>query len=201
MTFTFWFEFASTYSYPAAMRLEHLAAERDIEVRWQPFLLGPIFQAQGWNDTPFKLYPAKGRYMWRDIERICERDGIRFRRPSQFPRNGLLAARIANWHAEEPWVPAFVRSVFRANFEHDEDIADPQVIANCLAEVNLDAEVLLKQSQQPEVKASLREATERAQALDIFGAPFFMAGDEPFWGYDRMEQALDWYEARMGEEE
>ncbi|MCE8018890.1 2-hydroxychromene-2-carboxylate isomerase [Halomonas sp. MCCC 1A11036] len=201
MTFTFWFEFASTYSYPAAMRLEHLAAERDIEVRWQPFLLGPIFQAQGWNDTPFKLYPAKGRYMWRDIERICERDGIRFRRPSQFPRNGLLAARIANWHAEEPWVPAFVRSVLRANFEHDEDIADPQVIANCLAEANLDAEVLLKQSQQPEVKESLRAATEQAQALDIFGAPFFMAGTEPFWGYDRMEQALDWYEARMGEEE
>ena len=201
MTFTFWFEFASTYSYPAAMKLEHLAAERDIEVHWQPFLLGPIFQAQGWNDTPFKLFPAKGRYMWRDIERLCERDGIRFHRPSQFPRSGLLAARIVNWHAQEPWVPAFVRSVYRANFEHDQDIADPAVIANCLAEAKLDAEVLLKQSRRPEVKESLRKATERAQALGIFGAPFFMAGDEPFWGYDRMEQALDWYEARMDEED
>lgn len=52
-----------------------------------------------------------------------------------------------------------------------------------------------------EVKDSLRKATERAQALGIFGAPFFMAGDEPFWGYDRMEQALDWYEARMDEDD
>ncbi|WP_111411693.1 2-hydroxychromene-2-carboxylate isomerase [Billgrantia lactosivorans] len=195
MTFTFWFEFASTYSYPAAMQLEHKAAERGIEVRWQPFLLGPIFQAQGWTDTPFKLFPAKGRYMWRDIERVCDRDGIRFRRPSQFPRNGLLAARIANWHADEPWVPAFVRSVYRANFEHDEEIADPQVIANCLAELKLDAAALLEEGQRPEAKEALRDATARAQALGIFGAPFFIAGDEPFWGYDRMEQALEWYAA------
>ncbi|MFW3615504.1 2-hydroxychromene-2-carboxylate isomerase [Billgrantia antri] len=193
MSFTFWFEFASTYSYPAAMQIEHKAAERGIEVHWQPFLLGPIFQAQGWNDTPFKLFPAKGRYMWRDIERVCDRDGIRFRRPSQFPRSGLLAARIANWHADEPWVPAFVRSVYRANFEDDEDIANPGVITNCLAELKLDAAALLEEGQRPEAKEALRDATARAQALGIFGAPFFMAGDEPFWGYDRMEQALEWY--------
>ncbi len=193
MTFTFWFEFASTYSYPAAMRLEHMAAERGIEVRWQPFLLGPIFKAQGWDDSPFNLYPAKGRYMWRDIERLCERDGIPFRHPSQFPRNGLLAARIVAMHTGEAWVPAFVRGVFRANFEHDEDIGDPQVIAGCLAELKLDASAVLEEGQRPEAKTALREATGRAVELGIFGAPFFMAGDEPFWGYDRMEQALAWY--------
>jgi hypothetical protein len=91
----FWFEFASTYSYPAAMRIEALAAERGVDVRWRAFLLGPIFRAQGWNDSPFNLYPAKGRYMWRDLERICSAQGIPFNRPSVFPRNGLLAARVA----------------------------------------------------------------------------------------------------------
>ena len=192
MTFTFWFDFASTYSYPAAMRLESKAAAHGVTVRWQPFLLGPIFQAQGMQDSPFNLYPLKGRYMWRDLERLCEREGLFFHRPSQFPRNGLLAARIANWHADEPWVPAFVRSVFRANFEHDEDISDPQVIANCLAELKLDAAALLEEGQRPEAKQALRDVTALAQALEIFGAPFFMAGSEPFWGYDRMEQALAW---------
>jgi hypothetical protein len=32
----------------------------------------PRFKAQGWNDSPFNIYPAKGRYMWRDMERICD---------------------------------------------------------------------------------------------------------------------------------
>ena len=71
-TLDFWFEFASTYSYPAAMRIADAAAARGVTVRWRPFLLGPIFKAQGWDNSPFNLYPAKGRYMWRDLERVCD---------------------------------------------------------------------------------------------------------------------------------
>jgi len=65
----FWFDFANTYSYPAAMRIEALAGSHGCIVQWRPFLLGAIFQKQGWNDSPFNIYPAKGRYMWRDLER------------------------------------------------------------------------------------------------------------------------------------
>ena len=46
-TVDFWYEFASTYSYPAAMRVEEAAASTGVAVRWRPFLLGPIFAAQG----------------------------------------------------------------------------------------------------------------------------------------------------------
>ena len=67
----FWFEFASTYSYPAAARIQAMADQAGLTVVWQPFLLGPIFQRQGWHDSPFNLYPVQGRYMWRDLERIC----------------------------------------------------------------------------------------------------------------------------------
>jgi len=70
-TIDFWFEFASTYSYPAAMRIASLAKTAGVAVRWRPFMLGPIFKAQGWETSPFNLYPAKGRNMWRDLERIC----------------------------------------------------------------------------------------------------------------------------------
>jgi 2-hydroxychromene-2-carboxylate isomerase len=86
-TLDFWFEFGSTYSYPAAMRIGALAAETGVEVRLRPFLLGPIFQAQGWNTSPFNLYPAKGRHMWRDLERICAELSLPFRRPELFPQS------------------------------------------------------------------------------------------------------------------
>ena len=54
----FWFEFASTYSHPAAQRIQGQAEARGVAVRWRPFLLGPIFAEQGWNDSPFNIYPV-----------------------------------------------------------------------------------------------------------------------------------------------
>ena len=91
----FWYEFASTYSYPASMRIEALAASRGVALHWRPFLLGPIFAAQGHADSPFNLNPAKGRYMWGDLQRICASLGLPLRRPDPFPQNSLLAARVA----------------------------------------------------------------------------------------------------------
>ena len=94
-TIEFWFEFGSTYSYLTAARIEQTTQVVGIKIEWRPFLLGPIFGAQGWNDSPFNIYPAKGRYMWRDMERLTERFGLPFKRPSSFPRQGLTAARVA----------------------------------------------------------------------------------------------------------
>jgi 2-hydroxychromene-2-carboxylate isomerase len=192
MTLSFWFDFASTYSYPAAMRIERLAQERGVPLSWNAFLLSRIFQPQGWNDSPFNLYPVKGRYMWRDLERICDAHGLPFQRPSQFPRNGLLAARIVCRFSKESWTPAFVRAVYHANFAENQDIADRSVIAACLRSVNRDAETVLDAAGSAETKTMLREQTERVVGLGIFGAPSFIAGQELFWGNDRLEEALSW---------
>lgn len=186
----FWFEFGSTYSYPAAERIEALARAAGVPIAYRPFLLGPIFAAQGWNDSPFNLYPVKGRYMWRDLERTCASLGIPFRRPSAFPRNGLLAARAACVGQEAEWCGAFVRGVYRANFAEDRDIADAAVVAACLRAAGADADAVLAAAQGDATKAALRAQTERAVALGIFGAPTFAVGDEIFWGNDRLEAAL-----------
>jgi 2-hydroxychromene-2-carboxylate isomerase len=188
----FWFEFGSTYSYPAAMRIGALAAERGVSVSWRAFLLGPIFREQGWNDSPFNLYPSKGRYMWRDLERICEAQGIPLRRPSAFPRNGLVAARVACCFAEAPWLPGFVRAVYRANFEQDLDISTLATVGRCLAASGEDPAAILEEAQRPESKARLRAQTEEAAGHGIFGAPSFRVGSELFWGNDRLEDALGW---------
>ena len=192
MNLQFWFEFASTYSYPAAMRLEALAAERDVAVSWRAFLLGPIFREQGWNDSPFNLQAAKGRYMWRDLERTCKAQGIPFRRPSEFPRNGLLAGRIACRFSDAPWLPRFVRAVYRANFAEDLDISAPQIVGRCLESAGQEAVTILEEAQSSASKQGLRERTDQAVQLGIFGAPFFVVDRELFWGNDRLESALEW---------
>jgi len=197
MAVEFWFEFASTYSYPAALRIEALAQSEGVPIDWKPFLLGPIFRAQGWSDSPFNLFPAKGRYMWRDLERICAELSIPFRCPSQFPRNGLLAARIACWFATEPWVPEFVRSVFRANFAEDLDISSASVLESRLDSLGQPGAALIQQAQSPESKEKLRAQTEGAVALGIFGAPTLVVGPELFWGNDRLEAAISWYKTHQ----
>lgn len=188
----FWFEFASTYSYPAAMRIEAAAASAGVPLVWRPFLLGPIFKAQGWNDSPFNIYEAKGRYMWRDLARICARQGIGLRAPTRFPRNGLLAARVAAYGDGAPWLPAFVRAVYTANFAEDREIAEPAVIADILRDVGLDPASTLAAAQEAPVKDRLRAWTDDAIAHGVFGAPAFLVGDELFWGNDRLEDALAW---------
>ena len=189
----FWFEFASTYSYPAAMRIDALARTAGIGIDWEPFLLGPIFQGQGWNDSPFNIYPAKGRYMWRDLERICERHSLPFRRPAIFPQHSLLAARAACVAKGESWMPDFVCAVYRANFAEGADISKPETVAACLRTARQDPNGWLARAQAAENKALLRAQTERAAALGIFGAPSFVSGKELFWGHDRLEEALAWH--------
>jgi 2-hydroxychromene-2-carboxylate isomerase len=188
----FWFEFASTYSYPAASRIEALCDGAAVPLRWRPFLLGPIFAAQGWTDSPFNIYPIKGRYMWRDLERLCTEYGLPLRRPSVFPRNGLLAARVACTGAAAPWLPAFVRAVYRANFAADRDIADAAVLGALLAELGEQPEPILAAAQSPEIKRQLRAQTDEAIRRGLFGAPSFTVGDELFWGNDRLEAAIAW---------
>src|SRR5580700_11139682 len=111
----FWCELASTYTYLAACRIDALAARARVDVRWRPFVLGPIFKSVGWPTSPFEIYADKGRYMWRDVEREAERLGLPFRRPSAFPRNGIPAAKVALLGIGQGWGPRFLRRALHAN--------------------------------------------------------------------------------------
>ena len=191
-TIDFWFDFASTYSYLSAVRIETFAAARNVSVNWRPFLLGPIFKAQGWATSPFNLFPEKGRYMIRDIERIAAERGVPFRMPEPFPQNSLLAARVAHAISEPRRRAAFCRAVFEAEFAHGRQISDATTLAACLTASDNPAD-RLEAAATDEVKAALRDATAEAQRLGIFGAPAFVTGGrELFWGDDRLEMALRW---------
>lgn len=187
----FWFEFASTYSYLSVMRLPELASEAGVDVNWRPFLLGPIFKSQGWDTSPFVVYPAKGKHMLRDMERRAERCGLRFRHPSPFPQNSLLAARVAQIALEEPQDVTFCQNVYLMQFDEGQNIEEPEVIAACLEAAKLPTDIIERAQEVPN-KHRLRETTEEAMRYGIFGAPSFTVGDELFWGDDRLEAALEW---------
>jgi 2-hydroxychromene-2-carboxylate isomerase len=182
----FFVEPASTYTYLAACRIGALAA--GIPVRWRPFALGPIFAAQGFRDSPFNLFPAKGAYMWHDLAREAAALGLPFRKPSVFPRNSTAAAKLAFVGLAEGWGEDFLVRVCRANFADDRDIAAPDVLDDLVRDAGADPTAA--RARLPEFATQLRETTAAAQALGVVGAPTFVVGGELFWGNDRLERAI-----------
>jgi 2-hydroxychromene-2-carboxylate isomerase len=189
-TLDFFFEFASSYSYPAAMRIGEIARAADVPVRWRPFLLGPIFQEQGLVTSPFNIYPAKGRYMWHDLSRTCQDLGLPFHRPDPFPQNGLLATRVAHVGLAHEWGEAFCRAVYLAEFGDGQQIGSEDIIRELLIKLGQQPEAVLARAHSNLIKEQVRSTTDEARRLGVFGAPNFVVAGELFWGNDRLEQAI-----------
>ncbi|WP_421787237.1 2-hydroxychromene-2-carboxylate isomerase [Hyphobacterium sp.] len=189
----FWFEYASSYSYPATFAVGEACRAAGVELVWKPFILGPIFAAQGWNTSPFNLYPAKGKYMVRDLERICEKAGLPFRLDPDmnWPQFSIAAARIGLIGAREGWVEDFSKRLYALEFGDNLDISKEETLRQALDGV-ADADRVLAESRKRETKDALRAQVGDAVAAGIFGAPTYRVGDEIFWGGDRLDDALAW---------
>ncbi len=195
LRWSFGFDFASTYSYVAAMRIEAMCAAAGVALTWRPFLLGPIFALQGWHDSHYNLNQRRGRYMWRDLERLTEKFGLPWRRPSVFPRNPILAARVACAFCTEPLAGEFIRRTFVANFGEDRDVTDERVVRELASSLDEDADAVLSRAVGPAHRGALRLNTERAVEIGIFGAPNCIVGGELFWGEETLEDAIAWAKA------
>ena len=185
----FWYDFASPYSWLAA---ERLATTRAVAVEWIPFIIGPILRLRPDNPSPLQnAPPAQRSYRRRDVERLAAKQGLKLRWPSNYPRNGLLGARVARVVPAQRRA-ALTLAIYRASFVEDREIAEPAVIKDVLARAGFDVEVTLQAALAEENKKALGADVDRAMALGIFGAPSFIVGGELFWGNDRLDLALEW---------
>jgi len=125
--------------------------------------------------------------MWRDLERLCADLGLLFRQPETFPQPSLLAARVALVGLAENWGEDFCRAVFRAEFGEAGRIDDIATIARLLTPFGVDPDDVLAKAQSEPIKTQLRDETQAAQQLGIFGAPSFVtrmascSGQRPVW--------------------
>lgn len=186
----FWFEFGSNYSYLSVMRIEQDAAKAGVRVRWQPFLLGPIFKSLGWETSPFVLQKTKGDYVWLDMERQCRKYGLPWKKPGNFPRSAILPLRVAVLAAGQSWMPEYCRRIMQMNFAQDRDIDNTEAVTAVLKDMDLPASEIIAQAVSDENKLRLRKQTELAMSKGIFGAPTFFVGTQMYWGNDRLDDAL-----------
>ncbi|SFF49071.1 2-hydroxychromene-2-carboxylate isomerase [Fontimonas thermophila] len=181
-TIEFFWDSASPYTYLAATQIETLAARHGAAVVWKPFLLGKAFEATG--NRPPATIPAKGKYLFQDLQLWARYYGVPLRFPSVFPVASLTSLRIA-CALPDADVGVWARAVMTAYWTRDQDIGQPEVLKNVIGELGWDADALLARAQDPAVKDKLRANTDEAIARGVFGAPTFFIGHHMFWGNDR----------------
>jgi len=183
----FWFSFGSTYTYLSTQRIEELARSRDFGLEWYPFISKGITSGTGNQSNPRKL-----NYMWRDLKRRADRHGLEYNKPAIYPVDYQLTARVALIASHEGWCPEFTKLVFRWNFVDGRQIGVEGNLEAALRELGKDPEVVIAKAESGEIVEGIQRQIDKAVSLGIFGSPNFIAGDELFWGDDRLEEALDW---------
>ena len=190
----FYFDFSSPYSYIASEWIEALAARHGRTVNWRAILLGATFQAA--ELKPPVAYPLKREYSLHDFERSARFAGVPLKNPEKFPIPTQNAARVFWWLHDKRDATAshWARHCLRAYFARGVDLSDPERLKELAAEFGLDPQQAEAVWNDPQWKARLKAANEAAIAAGVFGAPFFMIDNEPFWGNDRRAQIERWLE-------
>jgi len=191
-TLDFYFEFSSPYGYMAATQIEALAAETGLALSWHPILLGPMFKAMG--SAPLIQIPLKGEYALRDFARCAKLAGIPYSQPEPFPIATVAAARAAiharDQHADK--ATGLIKALYHAYFADGRLISEAEVVLDVVSEQGFDrAEFEAAIGSEP-VKTALKKEIEDAMARGVFGSPFMLVDDEPFWGFDRFDHIRKW---------
>lgn len=188
----FYFDFSSPYGYLASTQIDDLAGKHGRAVTWRPFLLGVAFKTTG--QRPLTEQPLRGPYSLHDFHRSARLLGVPFRMPEPFPFPSLAACRAFYWLADGDAARAttFAKAVFSAAFGDGRDIRSVEAVAAVAAPLGINPGELRAACDDPAVKDRLRAATEDAMARGVFGSPFFIVDNEPFWGHDRLAQVERW---------
>ncbi|WEX76245.1 2-hydroxychromene-2-carboxylate isomerase [Sinorhizobium numidicum] len=187
----FWFSIGTAYTYFAVMRLPEIAAEAEVEFRWRPFDIRAIMIEM--NDVPFASQPVKAAYMWRDLERRAAKVGLPLRLPIPYPLAEFEQAnRVAVIAAREGWCQPYAIATYRRWFVDREPAGSEPNLSASIREAGQEPARVLELANSEGGIQALDAATREAKELGIFGSPSFVIDGELFWGYDRLQDAIDW---------
>ena len=188
----FYFDFSSPYGYFAATRISALATKYGRTVSWRPMLLGAVFKITG--SAPLPTLPLKGPYSKRDMLRTARYLDIPFSFPDPFPISTQAPARAVYWLEQQApqQIESAVLALYRAYFVDGKDISSPEVTAEVLAPLGFEPAKVVAALGDPAIKDRLKQQTTAAIDRGVFGSPYVVVDDEPFWGHDRLDQVERW---------
>jgi 2-hydroxychromene-2-carboxylate isomerase len=183
---TFYFDFGSPFAYLACERLEGALPE---PVRWQPVSLGGLFKLNGRSSWALGSAEQRNSGM-AEVERRAQTYGLPpVRWPDPWPSNYLMAMRAATVAFANGCGRRFTTCAFRLAFQNGADLSVPANVLAAARAAGLDEQEMSLATQSSEIKLALREATEAAHRIGVFGVPTIAIAEQIFWGDDRLEDA------------
>ena len=178
-----YFDFISPFSYLQFKTFHRLP--NSLEVRLVPVLFAGLLNHWG-QKGPAEI-PAKRIEMYRYCHWIAERLGIPFKTPPAHPFNPLKALRLAiavdaNFTA--------VELIFDYIWGEGNGIHTEEGLRDLSSRMKIkNVDVLISSDT---VKNVLRQNTEQAVAVGVYGVPTFAVDTELFWGFDRTDMLLEY---------
>ena len=186
----FYFDFISPYSYLAFKKIKSLQNKDQINFNYKPILLGGLHNLGGVIAPAFN--ERKMKNMKNDCQLIAKKNNIDFKWNNNFPINSLYLMRgyifIENEKKEK-----FFEVCFDSYWKDDLDISQSINLNKILDKCNINQENFHNGIKDQKIKNELKELTNKAFKLDVFGAPTFLINDKLFWGQDRLDYALEEY--------
>jgi len=190
-TVEFYFDLGSPATYLAYTQLPKICEQTDSRLVYVPILLGGVFKATG-NASPATV-PAKGRYMFMDLDRYAKRYAVPLKINPHFPINTLVLMRAVTGmqlrHPER--FAAFIDCLFKAMWVEGRNLNDPATVGAVLSENGFDPEEILALSVDEDVKTALKQSTEKAVQRGVFGAPSMFVDGQLFFGQDRLDFVIE----------
>ena len=192
----FYFDFASPNAYLSHQVVPGIEERTGTKFNYIPVLLGGIFKATN-NKPPMEAFFGilnKNEYQSVEMKRFQERHGIdKFKMNPHFPVMSLQIIRGAVGAKQDGYLDKYIDEVLKHMWEEPKKMDDPEVIKEAFTESGFDADRLMNQMQDPDIKAQLIENTEKAVKRGTFGIPTFFVGDDIYFGKDtlwQVEEAL-----------
>ncbi len=183
----FYFDFISPYSYLAYKKILNF---KNINVNYKPILLGGLHKLGGITAPAFN--ERKMKNMRNDCELVAKKNKIEFNWNTKFPINSLKLMR-GYLVIEKRLKKKYFDNCFNAYWKDNIDISNEKNVAYILKKCEVNVNIFNKDIEQQKIKDELKQLTNLAFNIDIFGAPTFIVNKKIFWGQDRLDYALDEY--------
>jgi 2-hydroxychromene-2-carboxylate isomerase len=180
-----YFDYVSPFAFFGWRSFRALAEARNLELAVHPIVFGALLDH--WGQLGPAEIPPKRTYTFKTVARYAAKHGIKARGPKTHPFNVLSALRASTTEIAGDRQHDVIEALFDAIWVEGIDGGSNEELAAALSKRGFEGAEMIRRTQEPAVKESLKASTANAISRGVFGVPTIFVGDELFWGNDSLE--------------
>ena len=194
MNVEFHFDFGSPNAYLSHRAIPSIEKRTGVKFTYVPVLIGGVFKATGNASPAVTLQGIKNKTEYQNIEmeRFLNKHNITDYSPNPFfPVNTLQVMRGAIFAQTQDYYERYIHEIYQHMWCEPKKMDEPEVIRTVFEDSGLPAAAIIEAMQDPTVKQTLIDNTNRSVEMGAFGSPTFFVENEIFFGKDKLIDVED----------